>query len=152
MHVIAAKAVAFKEALSEEFKEYQKQIVKNCKAMAKRLLDLGYVLVGGRTENHLLIVNMKKSLGITGKLAENILDKVGITCNKNTVPFDDEKPFIASGIRIGTAAITTRGFKEQECIKVADLIDKALRNYQDETVLNTIHQEVKRLTNMFGVN
>lgn len=152
MHVIAAKAVAFKEALSEDFKEYQKQIVKNCKAMAKRLLDLGYVLVGGRTENHLLIVNMKKSLGITGKLAENILDKVGITCNKNTVPFDDEKPFIASGIRIGTAAITTRGFKEQECIKVADLIDKALRNYQNEIVLNTIHQEVKRLTNMFEVN
>ena len=149
MHVIAAKAVAFKEALSEEFKEYQKQIVKNCKAMADELIRLGYVLVGGKTENHLFIVNVKKSLGITGKVAENVLDKVGITCNKNTVPYDEEKPFIASGIRIGTAAITTRGFKEEDCILVANLIDKALRNYQDEQVLENIHQEVLTLTNKF---
>ncbi|MBQ6817179.1 MAG: serine hydroxymethyltransferase [Bacilli bacterium] len=149
MHVIAAKAVAFKEALSDDFKEYQKQVVKNCKAMADRLMSLGYTLVAGKTENHLFIVNVKKSLGITGKVAENVLDKVGITCNKNTVPYDEEKPFIASGIRIGTAAITTRGFIEDDCVKVADLIDKALRNYQDEDKLNAIHQEVLSLTSKF---
>ncbi len=149
MHVIAAKAVCFKEALSEEFINYQKQIVSNCKALATELINLGYTLVAGRTENHLLIVNVKKSLGITGKIGETVLDKVSITCNKNTVPFDDEKPFISSGLRIGTASVTTRGMKEKEMIKIAQLIDKALRNIENENILEDVKNEVIELTKQF---
>ena len=151
MHVIAAKAVAFKEALTPEFREYQKQIVKNAKAMAQEFKRLGYTLVGGDTENHLVIVNVKKSLGITGRDAEATLDKVGITVNKNTVPFDEEKPFIASGIRIGTPAITSRGFKEDDIVKVVELIDKAFKNRNDLKALKKIHQEEVELTKKFPV-
>lgn len=149
MHIIAAKAVCFKEALSEEFINYQKQIVSNCKALANELVNLGYTLVAGRTENHLLIVNVKKSLGITGKIGETILDKVSITCNKNTVPFDDEKPFISSGLRIGTASVTTRGMKEKEMVTIARLIDKALRNTENESILEEVKNEVIELTKQF---
>ncbi len=149
MHVIAAKAVCFKEALSPEFQEYQKQIIKNCKVLASELLKLGYILVGHKTENHLLIVNVKKSIGMTGKEGEKILDKVNITCNKNTVPFDDEKPFITSGLRIGTASVTTRGMKEKEMIEIAHLIDKALRNKDDEKILLEVKKAILELTKKF---
>ena len=149
MHVIAAKAVCFKEALSPEFQEYQKQIIKNCKVLASELLKLGYILVGHKTENHLLIVNVKKSIGMTGKEGEKILDKVNITCNKNTVPFDDEKPFITSGLRIGTASVTTRGMKEKEMIEIAHLIDKALRNKDDEKKLLEVKKAILELTKKF---
>ena len=149
MHVIAAKAVCFKEALTDEFKEYQNQIVKNCKALANRFLELGYTLVGGKTENHLLILNVKKSLGITGKVGENVLDEVCITCNKNTVPFDEEKPFISSGLRIGTASVTTRGMKEQDMITIANLIDKALKNKDNKDILDEVKSEVIKLTKKY---
>lgn len=149
MHVIAAKAVCFKEALSPEFVTYQKQIIANCKALADEFKRLGYTLVSNRTENHLLIVNVKKSLGITGKEGEIILDKVGITCNKNTVPFDDEKPFVTSGLRIGTASVTTRGMKEKEMIKIASFIDNALKNKDNDIKLNEIKQSVLELTKEF---
>ncbi len=149
MHVIASKAVCFKEALSPEFQEYQKQIIKNCKVLASELLKLGYILVGHKTENHLLIVNVKKSIGMTGKEGEKILDKVNITCNKNTVPFDDEKPFITSGLRIGTASVTTRGMKEKEMIEIAHLIDKALRNKDDEKKLLEVKKAILELTKKF---
>lgn len=149
MHVIAAKAVCFKEALSHEFQTYQKQIIENCKVLASELLKLGYILVGHKTENHLLIVNVKKSIGMTGKEGEKILDKVNITCNKNTVPFDDEKPFITSGLRIGTASVTTRGMKEKEMIEIAHLIDKALRNKDDEKMLLEVKKDILELTKKF---
>ena len=149
MHVIAAKAVCFKEALSPEFQTYQKQIIENCKVLASELLKLGYILVGHKTENHLLIVNVKKSIGMTGKEGEKILDKVNITCNKNTVPFDDEKPFITSGLRIGTASVTTRGMKEKEMIEIAHLIDKALRNKDDEKMLLEVKKGILELTKKF---
>lgn len=149
MHVIAAKAVCFKEALSPEFQTYQKQIIENCKVLASELLKLGYILVGHKTENHLLIVNVKKSIGMTGKEGEKILDKVNITCNKNTVPFDDEKPFITSGLRIGTASVTTRGMKEKEMIEIAHLIDKALRNKDDEKMLLEVKKDIVELTKKF---
>lgn len=151
MHIIAAKAVAFKEALSPEFKEYQKQIVKNASVMASEFRKLGYTLVGGTTENHLIIVNVKKSLGITGRDAETVLDKVGITVNKNTVPYDDEKPFIASGIRIGTPAITSRGFKEEDIKKVVALMDRALKNINNPKELRAIHKEEKELARSFKI-
>lgn len=149
MHIIAAKAVCFKEALSEEFVAYQKQIVNNCKALANELVRLGYTLVSNKTENHLLIINVKKSLNITGKIGELVLDKVSITCNKNTIPFDTEKPFITSGLRIGTASVTTRGMKESEMITIANLIDKALKGRDDENILNNVKKEVIELTKKF---
>ena len=149
MHVIAAKAVAFKEALYPEFTEYQTQIIKNAKTMADEFLRLGYTLVGGTTENHTVIVNVKKSIGITGRDAETVLDEVGITVNKNTVPFDSEKPFIASGIRLGTPAITSRGFKEEDIKEVVRLIDRAFRNLGNKKELRKIHQEEKELARKF---
>lgn len=149
MHVIAAKAVCFKEALTTDFVAYQKQIISNCKTLAEELKRLGYTLVANKTENHLLIVNVKKSLGLTGKEGEIVLDKVGITCNKNTVPFDEEKPFITSGLRMGTASVTTRGMKEKEMIEIANLIDKALRSKDDEIALKKIKENVLVLTKKF---
>lgn len=145
MHVIAAKAVAFKEALQPEFKEYAKQVIANCKALAEELKSLGYQLVSGGTDNHLVLVDIFGSVGLTGKQAENILYSVNITCNKNAIPNDTQKPTVTSGIRLGTAAITTRGFMEQQCRMVAHWIDRALRNYQKEEVLSQIKQEVLRL-------
>ena len=151
MHVIAAKAVAFKEALTDEFKEYQKNVAKNAKALCNELMNLGYRVVSNGTDNHLIIVDVKSSLGITGKMAEKTLDKVGITCNKNTIPYDTEKPMVTSGIRLGSPAVTTRGFKEEEMLVVARLIDKALKNRDDEDKLEMIHQEVKELTKKFPI-
>lgn len=148
MHVIAAKAVAFKEALEPSFKAYQEQVVKNAQTLANTLIKLGYQIVSGGTDNHLMLVNVK-SIGLTGKIAEETLDKVNITCNKNTIPQETEKPFITSGIRLGTPAMTTRGFKEQEMIEVAKLIDKTLRHYQNEEVLKEVKEAVIALTNKF---
>lgn len=149
MHIIAAKAVAFLEADSEEFVHYQEQVLKNAKALANRLMELGYHVVSNGTDNHLMLVDVKSKLGITGKKAENILDSVHITCNKNTIPFDTEKPMLASGIRLGTPAVTTRGFKEQDLILVANLIDKALTNAKNVDVLDEVRKEVMELTSRF---
>ena len=131
MHVIAAKAVCFGEALKPEFKEYQTQIVKNAKVLSEELVRLGFNLVSGGTDNHLMLIDLRNK-GITGKELEERLDNVGITTNKNSVPFDTEKPMITSGIRIGTPAVTTRGFKEEEMIKIAHLINMTVENYEDK--------------------
>lgn len=149
MHVIAAKAVAFHEALSEDFKNYQKQVVKNAKVLSDELIRLGYPVVSGGTDNHLMLVNVKHKLGITGLAAETILHKVSMTCNKNGIPFDQEKPAYASGIRLGTPAVTTRGFKEKEMIMIANWIDQTLIHRDDIDVLEKINQEVKALTTKF---
>jgi len=148
MHIIAAKAVAFKEAMTDEFKEYQTQIVKNAKAMEEEFKSLGWRLVAGGTDTHLLLVDVK-SKGITGKQAEEALDRANITVNKNTIPFDKEKPFIASGIRVGTPALTTRGMKEDEMKRIVRLIDKVLTNIDDEKVYEEVRGEVKELTDAF---
>lgn len=145
MHVIAAKAVAFKEALDPSFKNYAAQIIKNCKALADELKSLGFKLVSGGTDNHLILVDVYGSVGVTGKKAENILHQVNITCNKNAIPNDTQKPTITSGVRLGTAAITTRGFKEADMIKVAHWINDALRNKDNEEVLARIQNEVVEL-------
>lgn len=130
MHVIAAKAVALGEALKPEFKEYAKQIIANCQALAEGLIDEGFRLVSGGTDNHLLLVDVRGQK-MTGKTAEHLLDEVGVTCNKNTIPFDPESPFVTSGIRLGTAAVTTRGFKEADMKEVAAIIGLVLNNPED---------------------
>uniref|UniRef100_A0A7C5Z021 Serine hydroxymethyltransferase n=1 Tax=Caldicellulosiruptor owensensis TaxID=55205 RepID=A0A7C5Z021_9FIRM len=126
-HVIAAKAVALKEAMTEEFKNYQVQILKNAKALSTRLMEKGFRLVSGGTDNHLMLVDLRNK-GITGKDAEKILDEHNITCNKNAIPFDTQSPMVTSGIRLGTPAVTTRGFKEEDMVEVADIIYDALTN------------------------
>ncbi len=148
MHIIAAKAVAFKEALSPEFKDYQHQIILNAKALEEEFKILGWRLVAGGTDTHLLLIDVK-SKGLTGKQAEEGLDKANITVNKNTIPFDKEKPFIASGIRIGTPALTTRGMKEDEMKKIAKLIDKVLTDIDNEKVIEEVKGEVKELAEAF---
>lgn len=130
MHVIAAKAVALGEALKPEFKEYAKQIIANCQALAEGLIAEGFRLVSGGTDNHLLLVDVRGQK-MTGKTAEHLLDEVGVTCNKNTIPFDPESPFVTSGIRLGTAAVTTRGFKETDMKEVAAIIGLVLNNHED---------------------
>ena len=125
-HVIAAKAVAFGEALNDDFKDYQNQVIKNAQALAQTLIEEGFRVVSGGTDNHLVAVDVKGSINMTGKLAEETLDKVGITCNKNTIPFDKEKPFVTSGVRLGTPAATTRGFDESAFVEVAKIISLAL--------------------------
>ena len=142
MHVIAGKAVAFKEALDPSFKEYAAQVIKNCAALADELKKLGYNLVSGGTDNHLILVDIYGSVGVTGKKAENILHSVNITANKNAIPNDTQKPTITSGLRLGTAAITTRGFNEEELRMVARFIDRALRNKDNEEVLNEVRNDV----------
>lgn len=134
MHVIAAKAVAFKEALSDEFKEYQRQIVKNARVLADTLTERGFRIVSGGTDTHLMLVDLRNK-NLTGKEAENILDDIGITANKNTIPFEPLSPFVTSGLRLGTPALTTRGFKEADMKDVADIIALALDHPQDASVL-----------------
>lgn len=148
MHVIAAKAVAFGEALQPEFKDYIKQVKLNAVALAKSLQEEGVEIVSGGTDNHLLLVNVK-SLGLTGKVAEHVLDEVAITTNKNTIPYDTEKPFVTSGVRIGTAAITTRGFKEEDSIEVGKIIALVLKNPEDEAVKAEALKRVEALTNKY---
>lgn len=152
MHIIAAKAVAFKEALDPSFKTYQEQVIKNAKMLANSLINLGYKVISGGTDNHLLLVDVKESVGLTGKYVEKLLGTVNITCNKNTVPNDTEKPMITSGIRLGTPALTTRGMKEEEMKQIAILIDKALKNHENEEVLNLVRNEVISLTGRFPLN
>ncbi len=148
MHVIAAKAVSFSEALKPEFKAYGQQIVKNAKAMADALIERGYDLVSGGTDNHLVLVDLR-SKGITGKDAEAALGEAGITVNKNMVPFDDQSPFVTSGIRIGTPAMTTRGFGEEEFRQVVDMIDRVLTKPGDEQVQRQVRGEVLELCRRF---
>ncbi|WP_424236636.1 serine hydroxymethyltransferase [Bhargavaea ginsengi] len=148
MHVISAKAVAFGEALKPEFKEYIGQVVKNAKALGESLKAEGIDLVSGGTDNHLLLLNLR-SVGITGKVAEHVLDEVGITVNKNTIPFDTEKPFVTSGIRIGTPAVTSRGFKEEEMKEIGAIMAKLLKNHEDEAVKQEAKERVAALTSKF---
>ena len=151
MHVIAAKAECFYEALQPEFKEYQKQIIKNMKAMADEFVNLGYRLVSGWTDNHLILLDVKTSADITGKDAEVLLDKIHITVNKNTIPKETEKAMVASGIRIGSAAMTSRGFKEKEFRQVARIIDKAFKNRDNDKVLEKLKEEVINLTSKYSL-
>ncbi|WP_456425762.1 serine hydroxymethyltransferase [Desulfurobacterium sp.] len=141
MHVIAAKAVAFKEAMTPEFKAYQEQVVLNAKAMAEELQKEGFRIVSGGTDNHLMLVDLTDK-GITGKEAEAALGKANITVNKNTIPFDTRSPFVTSGIRIGTPAVTTRGIKEQEARRIAQLIATVLKNINDDAVIAKVREEV----------
>ena len=150
MHVIAGKAVAFHEALTPEFQAYQKQVILNADAMAKTLIARGLRIVSGRTESHLMLVDLRAK-NITGKLAENILDKAHITCNKNAIPNDPEKPFVTSGIRLGSPAMTTRGFKEAEAVQTAHLIADVLDNPMDEANITAVREKVKALTARFPV-
>jgi glycine hydroxymethyltransferase len=148
-HVIAAKAVAFKEALDPSFKEYQEQVLKNAKAMATVFnREEGFRVVSGGTENHLILIQVS-DLGCTGKDAETCLDKVHITVNKNSIPYETLSPFKTSGIRVGTPAVTSRGFKEEECIEVAKLIVRAIKNRDDENELQKVAEDVLELTKKF---
>ena len=148
MHVIAAKAAAFKEALDPSFKDYAKQIKSNAKAFADSLTAEGVRLVSNGTDNHLLLLDVK-SLGLTGKVAEEALDDIGITTNKNTIPFDTESPFVTSGVRVGTAAVTTRGFKEDELKEVGQIIALVLKDVENEAVKEEARKRVKALTDRF---
>jgi glycine hydroxymethyltransferase len=150
MHVIAAKAVALKEALSPEFKTYQQQIVKNARTLAEALMGKGFRLTSDGTDNHLMLVDLRKS-ELTGKVAQEILDKARITVNRNAVPFDTRSPFVTSGIRIGTPAVTTRGLKESEMRLIADFIARSLNHAGDESALNAIAGEVGELCKKFPV-
>jgi glycine hydroxymethyltransferase len=148
MHVIAAKAVAFKEALAPEFKDYAAQVVINAQALAAELVSRGYNLVSGGTDNHLMLLDLSGT-ELTGKVAEETLEKAGITVNKNAVPFDTRSPFVTSGIRIGTPASTTRGLKETEMRQIGVWIDEALQNLANEAVLNRIRGEIRELCQQF---
>ena len=148
MHVIAAKAIAFGEILSDEFTAYAKQMVANSRAMAKAFVDFGYNIISGGTDNHLMLIDLRNK-NISGKKGEQTLGKAEITVNKNMVPYDDKSAFVTSGIRVGVAAITTRGMKEEHMPKVVYFIDKALMNADDETVLATIAKEVKIFMGQF---
>lgn len=145
-HVIAAKAVAFGEALQDDFKTYQQQVIKNAKVLADTLNKEGFRVVSGGTDNHLVCVDVKGSVNITGKVAEEALDSIGITCNKNTIPFDQEKPFVTSGLRLGTPAATTRGFDEAAFEEVAKIISLVLKDPENETTLKEGQERVKALT------
>jgi glycine hydroxymethyltransferase len=147
-HIIAAKAVCFKLALTEDFKEYQKQILKNARAMSEEIAKHGYRIVSGGTDTHLFLVDLRPKK-VTGKIAQEELEKAGITVNKNTIPYDPEKPMITSGIRVGTPALTTRGMKEPEMVKIAALIDQVLSNTGNEAVYNQVRAEIKALCQQF---
>jgi len=148
MHVIAAKAVAFREALQPDFKVYSGQIIRNAQALAKALSARGFQIVSGGTDNHLMLVDLRNK-GVTGKVAEKVLGEAGITVNKNTVPKETQSPFVTSGIRIGTPAVTTRGFKEEEMKRIAGFIDRAIAAPEDAASLARIKQEVKELASAF---
>ena len=150
MHVIAGKAVAFGEALNPSFTQYCKQIVKNAQTFAETLLNLGYDIVSGGTDTHLVLIDLTNK-GISGKKAEITLEKAGITTNKNMVPFDEKSPMITSGIRIGTPAMTTRGLKENEMVEIARLIDNVINNIQDEKVIKKTSDSVSELCATFPV-
>ena len=144
LHSIAGKAVCFGEALQPEFVDYQKQVIRNAQVMATEFIDAGIDVITGGTDNHLILLDLRK-IKITGKLAEKLLDKVNITVNKNAIPFDPEKPNVTSGLRIGTPAITTRGFTEHDCMKVAQLIVKTLTCNEDSGIIDSVRDEVAKL-------
>lgn len=148
MHIIMAKAVAFGEALSDSFRDYTKQVVANAKALANKLVEYDFNIVSGGTDNHLMLIDLTNK-NVTGKQAENSLEKAGITVNKNMVPFDKKSPFVTSGIRIGTPALTTRGMKEPEMEIIASIIDHAIKNFDNDSVLNELKNEVYQLTSKF---
>ena len=148
MHVIAAKAICFKQAMTPEFIEYQKQIVKNAKTLANKLVGLGYNLISGGTDNHLMLVDLRNK-GITGKQAEKALEEAGVTVNKNMVPFDPQKPWVASGIRIGTPAVTTRGMKEKDMGVIAEMINRVLNDTENQKIKDEVRKEVESFCKKF---
>ena len=149
MHVIAAKAQCFYEAMQPEFKMYQEQVLKNIKALAKSLQEEGFHVVSNGTDNHLILVDVKSSCGITGIDAQNILDSINITVNKNAIPNDSESAMVTSGIRLGSPAMTTRGLLENDFIKIGKIIAKTLKNYNDENVINEMKNEVLKITKKY---
>lgn len=151
MHVIAGKAQCFYEALQPEFVEYQKQVVKNMRAMADLLMSKNVKIVSDGTDNHLILVDVKSSFGLTGKQAEKVLDEINITCNKNTIPFDSESPFITSGIRIGSPAMTTRGLKEKEFKLISEIICKSLNNVDNQDIQDECREKVLEITKKFPI-
>ena len=148
MHVIAAKAVAFKEALSDDFKQYSAQVIKNAKALAEKLVSMDYKLISNGTDTHLMLVDLRNK-GLTGKKAEEALEQAGITVNKNMVPFDDQSPFVTSGIRIGTPALTTRGMKEEQMKEIGGLIDNVLTNIGNESIVTQVRSRVFDICQQF---
>lgn len=145
MHVIAAKAVAFKEALSDEFLSYAKQVIINAQTLASTLMNRGFKVISGGTDNHLMLIDLRNK-NVTGKAAQEALDEVGITCNKNSVPFDDKSPFVTSGIRLGSPALTTRGMRESEMKIIGELISDVIENIGSEDVKSKVSNEIKELT------
>ena len=146
-HIIAAKAIAYQEALQPEFKVYCEQVMRNAQALARAMVKKGYQIISGGTDNHLMLIDLRpKSDTLTGKVAENTLVRADITVNKNAVPFETRSPFITSGIRIGTPAVTTRGMKEAEMLKIAELIDRVLTNTEDDNIINRVKKEVNELS------
>lgn len=148
MHVIAAKAVAFKEALSDEFKEYQQQVIKNAKVLAEELMKKGFRIVSGGTDNHLMLVDLR-SKNITGKEAQFLLDEIGITANRNTIPFEPLSPFVTSGLRLGTPALTTRGLKEEDIREVADIIAETIEHREDKNAIEKAKAQVSDICKRF---
>lgn len=149
MHIIAGKAMCFIEALDVSFKKYQTQVLKNAKTLADTLMSLGYHVVSNGTDNHIVLLDVKSKSGLTGKEAETVLENINITVNKNTIPNETESPFITSGIRLGSPAMTTRGLKEKDFIEIGKIIDEALSNKDDETVLNNLKLRVKKITDKY---
>ena len=149
MHVIAAKAECFYEAMQPEFKEYQKQVLKNIKVLSETLSNEGFRIVSGGTDNHLILVDVKSTCGLTGKEAQNLLDRIHITTNKNTIPNDTEAPMVTSGLRLGSPAMTTRGLKESDFEQVGLIISKALKNSDNEEILNNLEKEVLEITSKY---
>ena len=148
MHVIAAKAVAFGEALKEDFRTYTGQVIRNAARLAEELLKRDYNIISGGTDNHLMLIDLRNK-DLSGKAAEKALDKAGITCNKNAVPFDDKSPLITSGIRLGTAAMTTRGMKETEMAAIAEFIDRVITDHKNEDTQKQVKGEVLEFCNAF---
>jgi len=148
MHIIMAKAVSFGEALQDSFKDYAVQVINNAKALSSKLSEFNFDIISGGTDNHLLLIDLINK-NITGKQAENSLEKAGITVNKNMVPFDQRSPFVTSGIRVGTPAVTTRGMKENEMKTIAGFINDAINNFEDESKLKKIMEDVKQLCSKF---
>ena len=151
MHVIAAKAVCFKEALDKKFVDYQKQVLNNAKTMANEFISKNYNIISGGTDTHLILVDVKSSKGITGQIAETVLDKAHITINKNGIPYDSESPMVTSGMRLGTPAITTRGLKEKDIIELVNYMDEALTNYDNEKIINSVSKKVDALCKKYPI-
>jgi len=151
MHVIAAKATAFRECLTDDFKAYGQQIIKNADAMATSLIEKDYNVISGGTDNHLMLIDLRNK-GVTGKKAENALDEAGITCNKNSVPNDDQSPLVTSGIRLGTPALTTRGMKEDDMKTIVGFIDRVVANTDNESVINEVKNDVEKFTSQFELH